>query len=587
MTSLSSALPCLCAALPGHPAPGSWHLSSSGAGFGWYQIYLLIGGTALFLLGVQMASDGMRRAAGGRMRALFGTMAGSRAAGMGAGFTITAMLQSSSASTVVLVGMADAGLLSAVQSSSMILGADVGTTIVPQILAFKVARWGLLFVAAGFAVRLLARWQVWKSVGSAVVGFGLLFYGMHVMGLAVEPIRNDAGTAETLRSLAGNPWLAFLGAMVLTGIIQSSGATVALAMTLAAQETSPGVPVLPLNAALPVVVGANVGTCVTAMIAAVGAGREGRKVAATHLGFKLLAAIMVMPLIAWLNLGGAVTAIFQKMGAGPERAVANSHTLFNVAMAAAFLPFCTQLSALLGRLVPHRPTAAEKAARGLSRRLSAEPAAAIMAAEHALVDMGRRCSAMLGGALEVLERGGAVRIEEVRRRDDEVDAIYTGLSDYLSRLAHGGLSRGQAARQSRVLYLAKLFEEIGDLVSRELTKLAAKREKNDVSFSMESLAALRRFGADAVSDLERVAAGADREGATEVAEVVGSPQLIDEEARKLLADHFEQVCRGVAAAEESGSIYPDAVAALRDVRRTVAEIARVLALRPGESEAGA
>ncbi len=587
MISLAAVGACVCAAVPEHPVSGVGELAAGAGGFGWYQVYLLIGGTALFLLGVQMASDGMRRAAGGRMRALFGTMARSRAAGMGAGFTITAMLQSSSASTVVLVGMADAGLLTAVQSSAMILGAVVGTTIVPQILAFKVAKWGLLFVAGGFAVRLLARWQVWKNVGSAIVGFGLLFYGMHVMGLAVEPIRNDPGTAEMLRGLAGNPWLAFLAALVLTGIIQSSGATVALAMTLAAQQTPSGEAVLPLSAALPVVVGANVGTCVTAMIAAVGAGHEGRKVAVIHLGFKLLAALIVMPLIAWLNLGEVAAGAFARMGAGAERAVANSHTLFSVAMAAAFLPFCSQLAGLLGRLVPHRPSAAEKVARGLSRQLSGEPAAAIMAAERALVDMGRRCGEMLRGAMGVIEKGGAVRIEEVRRRDDEVDAVFVGLNDYLSGLSQGGLSRQQAARQARVLYLGKLFEEIGDLVSRELTKLAAKREKNDVSFSMESLAALRRFGADAVADLDRVAAAADREGAAEVAKVVSAPEFIDEEARKLLADHFEQVCRGVAAAGESGSIYPDAVAALRDVRRTVAEIARVLATVPGESEADA
>jgi phosphate:Na+ symporter len=555
---------------------------SPAAGLGWSSLYLLVGGTALFLLGVNMASDGMRRAAGGRMRALFGAVARNRLAGLGTGFSITALLQSSSASTVVMVGMADAGLLTAAQSAAMILGAGVGTTLVPQILAFRIAAWGLLLVAAGLIVHMAARWPLWKNLGWALTGFGLLFYGMHVMSQAVGPVRDDPATADVLRSLAGNPWLAFLAATLLTGVIQSSGATVALAMTLAAQRTPGGEAVLPLSAALPVVVGANVGTCITAVIAAAGAGLEGRRVAAVHLGFKLLAAVAVMPLVAWAGLGDLVAGLSGRLGAGAERTVANAHTVFNVAVAAALLPVCQRLAGVLGRAVPHRPTAAEKVARGLSAGLSGEPAAALLAAERELAAMGGRCVEMLDGALGALESGGGRRIEEVRRRDDEVDAAFVALNQYLARLAGAGLSHAQAQRQVRVLYLARLFEEIGDLISRELTKMAAKREKNAVSFSMEGLAALKRYGGEALRELRRVAAAADREGAGELVRQVATPERIDEGARAMIAEHFEQVCRGVAAAEESGSIYPDAVAALRDVRRTVVEIAGVLAGRAGE-----
>jgi phosphate:Na+ symporter len=547
-------------------------------GLGWGSLYLLIGGTALFLLGIQMASEGMRRAAGGRLRALFAMVAKSRLAGLAAGFGITAMLQSSSASTVVLVGLADAGLISAVQSSAMILGADVGTTLVPQILAFKIAEWGLLAVALGYVVHLAARWQVGKNVGWAITGFGLLFYGMHVMSLAVGPLKDDPQTADMLRHLAGNPWLSFAVATALTGVIQSSGATVALAMALAAQG------VIPPGAALPIVVGANVGTCVTALLAAVGAGHEGRKVAITHLGFKLLAALMIMPFVAWLGLGEDVADWSKALGAGPERSVANVHTAFNVLMAVAFLPFCGTLALLFGKLVPRKATTAEKISRDLMKKLSGQPAAAILAAEKFLTEMGARCAGMLSDALEVLEKGGARRIEEVRKRDDEVDAIFVALNESLSRIAQWGLSAKNAARQTRILYLARLFEEAGDLVSRELTKLAAKRADNDVIFSMGALAALKRFGGEAVTELQRVAAVADREGLTNLPAEVASTERVDEEARRLIAEHFDQVCRGVAEAGQTGSIYPDAIAALRDLRRTTAEIARVLATRPGESE---
>ncbi len=548
------------------------------AALGWQQLYLLVGGTALFLLGIGMAADGLRRALGGRMRAVFGLVSRSRLAGAGAGFGLTGLLQSSSASTVVLVGLADAGIITVAQSAPIILGAAVGTTVVPQILAFRIAEWGLLAVAAGFVVRLVGRWQAWKNVGWALIGFGLLFYGMYVMGEGVRPIRQDPALAARLAEhLARHPWLGAVAAMALTAVIQSSGATVALAMTLAAAGA-----IRPADA-LPIVVGANVGTCATALIASVGAGYQGRKVAVAHLGFKLLAALLVLPFagllggwIAWLSR--------EKMGAGPERMVANLHVCFNVAMAGLFLPFCGRLADLFARLVPRRASAAEKVARRLTEALSGEPAAAILAAERALVDMGGRAAAMLREALGALEKGGGRRIEELKLADDQLDAIYAALSSCMAGLSHHGLTRAQAARQTRVLYLARQFEEIGDLLSRELAKLAAKRASRDAEFSMESLAALRRFGGEVLAELERVAAAADREGAAELNGLAAAGERIEEEYRGLVAGHFQQLARGVAEARETGSIYPDVLAALRDVRRTVAEVARVLAARPGESE---
>jgi phosphate:Na+ symporter len=460
----------------------------------------------------------------------------------------------------------------------MILGADVGTTLVPQLLAFKVAEWGLLAVAAGFLLQALARWKVWKNAGRALIGFGLLFYGMHVMAGAVAPIRSSQGTADLLRSMAGNPWLSFAAATVLTAVIQSSGATVALAMALASQG------VVPAGAALPVVIGANVGTCATALLAAAGAGDEGRRVAVTHLGFKLLAALLIMPLAAWLGLGEALADWSARLGAGEGRSVANVHTAFNVVMAAAFLPFCAHLAALFGRAVPRRPDAAERLGREVLERLEGEPAAAMLAAEKLLTRMGGRCAAMLQEALGALEDAGGRRIEQIRARDDEIDAVFRALSESLSRIAQWGLGPVEGARQSRILYLARLFEEVGDLVSREIAVVAGKRADGDVPFSMEGVAALKRYGGEALRDLRRVAAAADREGARELPRLVAGLEEVDGQARGMIAEHLDQICRGVSAAGQSGSIYPDVVAALRDIRRATAEIARVLATRPGESE---
>jgi phosphate:Na+ symporter len=257
--------------------------------------------------------------------------------------------------------------------------------------------------------------------------------------------------------------------------------------------------------------------------------------------------------------------------------VANLHTAYNLALAAVFLLPAGRLAGLLARAVPTREGRVEKLSRHLSAALSGAPSAALLAAGRELADMGRRTAALLRAGLSALESGGSRRIEELKPLDDEIDAIYATMSAYLSRLADQGLGRDEAARASRVLYLAKLLEEIGDLISRDLARLAAKRSAKGLEFSMESLAALRRFGAQAVAELERVIGAAGSASAGELAGLATAGAGIEEEHRKLVAAHFEQLGRGVTEAGETGSIYPDALAILRDIRRASAEIARVLA----------
>jgi phosphate:Na+ symporter len=425
-------------------------------------------------------------------------------------------------------------------------------------------------VAAGFLLVVAGRWQAWRSLGWALSGLGLLFYGMHVMGLGVEPIRQHPAVAAQLAGLAEDPWLAFGAATLLTAVIQSSGATVALAMALTAQGA------LDVSAALPIVVGANVGTCATAVLAALGAGREGRRVAAVHLGFKLLAALLVMPFAG--PLGRLMTDLLGGAGAGPERAVASVHTVFNVTLAVLFLPVCSRLAGLLGRLVPRGPGGTERIRSTLVSSLAGTPAVALMAAERVLSGMGQRCAAMLRLMLDAMEDDSGHKVERAVRADDEVDAIYSGLSGGLARLSQGGLSRDSAARQGRIMYAAKLFEEAGDLVSQDLGKLAERLERDGLSFSMGAMANLRRFGRAAADGLERAA----RAAAGEANPCAPDDGAVEREHRELLAAHFDQLARGVTDAGLTGSIYPDALAVLRDIRLVTVGIERALAEPSGD-----
>jgi phosphate:Na+ symporter len=565
------------------PRPLTLHPSLLAAGvFGWQEAYLLLGGTALFLIGIHLLSDGLRRALGGRMRWAFTVVARSRLAALASGVAMTGPLQSSGPTTVVLMGLADAGIVTLGQSAAIMLGAMVGGTVVPQLLAFPVAGWGLLAAIAGVPVIILGRWRAWKNAGWALVGLGLMFHGMQLMTLGAEPLKASPAAGELLSRLAGRPLLAAAAGLVVAAALQSSGAAVALVMTLvtAGAIADPG-------QALPLIIGINLGTCAPAAIAAAGSGREGRRVLAAYVGFKLLGAVLVLPFAG--PLGRLAAEATLAAGGTGARAVANLHTAYNLALALAFLLPAGRLAGLLARLVPTREGRAEKLSRHLGEALRGAPSAALLAAGRELADMGRRTVALLRAGLAALESGGSRRIEELKPLDDEIDVIYATMSAHLSR--EQGLSRAEAARSSRILYLAKLLEEIGDLVSRDLARLAGKRAAKDLEFSMESLSALRRFGAQAAAELERVVRSAGGEAVPELAGLAAARDRIEDEHRGLVAAHFEQLGRGVTEAGETGSIYPDVLAVLRDIRRVAAEMARVLAAGDrgpgiGDREAG-
>jgi len=546
----------------------------------WTNGYWLLGGIALFLLGIHLLGEGLKRVLGGRLRWAMTRLAGNPITALGAGAAVTGPMQSSGPATVVLMGLADAGIVTLSQGAVILLGATVGATVIPQLLAFPVARWGLLAVMAGVPLVLFGRWQSWKSFGGVLAGFGLMFYGMHLMTDAVAPVRDSQGARDLLAGFAGRPVLAALAAAALTAVIQSSGAAVAIVMTLVAAGGGQADNPLPPEKVLPLIIGINVGTAAPAIIATLSAGREGRRLVAAYVGFKVVGAVLMLPFAG--VLGQLAVDATAAAGGGPARAVANMHTAYNAVLAVVFLLPAGRLASLFARAVPAQEGLAERLARRLSKALSGTPSAALMAAGRELADMGRRTERLVREGLAALEEGGERRIESLKPLDDEIDVTFATMSSYLAKLPAHGLAGPDAERLTRTLYVAKLFEEIGDLVSRDLARLASKRSFKDLEFSMESQAALHRFGTAAADELARICAALEAEGAQAGPPAIPSEE-VEAEHRRLLAEHFDQLGRGVPAADETAKIYPDALAVLRDIRRAGAEIARVVKGGEGKS----
>src|SRR6266852_3079708 len=337
----------------------------------------LFGGVALLLYGMQLCGEGLQRAAGGHLRHLLTRATRTRLSAVSSGALATTLLQSSSATTLMVIGFVSAGLMTFRQSLGVILGADIGTTLTVQLLAFKIQDLALLLVAAGFGLTFFGRRGLVKSVGQAVLGFGFVFLGMRLMTEAVAPVAESGLAREVLVALSANAGLGLLLGAVFSASMSSSAATIGIILSLANQG------LLPLSGAIPVVLGANIGTCATALAASLRSNSDARRVAVAHIAFKVLGVALVFPFI------NPLTALMAHTAGDSARQIANVHTLFNVAISALFLPFAPWAADAISAMVPEQERGDNPfKTRYLDDRYLDQPALAIGQATREALRMG-------------------------------------------------------------------------------------------------------------------------------------------------------------------------------------------------------
>ena len=294
----------------------------------------LFGGLGMFLYGMEMMSDGMKIAAGNKMRSVLEKLTSNRFLAVGVGAFVTMVIQSSSATTVMLVSFVNSGLLTFVQGLGVILGSNIGSTITAQIVAFKVTDYALALVAIGALTALFSKKDSTKNIGFVILGFGLLFYGMKVMSDTMKPLRSNPTFNDILISLE-NPFMGILAGAAFTALIQSSSATTGIVITLASGGS------ITLEAGIPLILGANVGTCVTALLAGLNASREAKRVAIAHVTFNLLGVALFC---FWIP---TFAEFISQTSDNIPRQIANAHTIFNILATVVFIPF----TPLVGKLI--------------------------------------------------------------------------------------------------------------------------------------------------------------------------------------------------------------------------------------------
>ncbi len=391
---------------------------------------------------------------------------------MATGAGVTAVIQSSSVTTVLVVGFVTSGLMTLGQAAGVIIGANIGTTITAQIIALDVTRYALGIVAAGFLVGATGKKDETKARGAAVMGLGLIFFGMTVMGDAMRPLREEQAFSDLMVSLS-SPLLGILVGAGFTAIVQSSSATTALVLVLASQG------LLPLDAGIALILGANIGTCVTALLATIGKPRTALRAAVIHTGFNVGGVLVFLPFI------GVLADVVTRIGGGLPREIANAHTIFNVTVTALFLLVLPYYVRLTERLVPDRPERLEDEikAKYLDHELLRTPPLAL---DRARLELGRltdRVRDMLRDALPVVLDGNRQALTALEARDDEVDALHGHIVEYLGLISRQQLSDDASRELVGLMEAVNNLEAIGDIIETNLVTLGYSRIESGISVS--------------------------------------------------------------------------------------------------------
>ena len=490
------------ALLPGGP---SFIETGASPGLEMFPLLMgLFGGLALFLFGMEQMATALKTVAGDRMKIILARLTSNRILGVLTGAFVTAVIQSSSVTTVLVVGFISAGLMTLVQSIGVILGADIGTTITAQIIAFKVTKYALLMVALGFGMVFIGKKETTRHRGKAIMGLGLVFFGMSVMGEAMAPLRDHSPFLEWMTRME-NPALGILAGAVFTALIQSSSAMIGVVIVMASQG------LVSLPAGISLVFGANIGTCVTALIASLGKPREAIRAAVVHIVFKIVGVLIWLAfidqlagLVTWMSPAAQELTGTDRLAAEAPRQIANAHTVFNVANTLIFLPFATQFARFVTWLVPDRPAEEDNRirARYLDLSLLGTPALAIDRARLELLHLGDEILSMLRDIVPAVISGTRESLREIQRRDDTVDILHGQIIAYLGKVSQTALTDGQTAELLSLMETANDLENIGDLVETNLVGIGNRRLDEAVVISEATRVVIREFHAAVTLALE-------------------------------------------------------------------------------------
>lgn len=537
-----------------------------------FSALAFLGAMAIFMYGIRLSRMGVQLFAGDRLRPLVASLTDNRFSALVVGILTTLILQSSTATTVMLVGFAATGVITLTQAMGVILGADIGTTLVVVLFSVKqISDYALLLIILGVLIDVVSKRKRSRYVSMVILGFGFVFFGMKLMIQTTVPLRESHLLAEIFGALGANPFYAFFAAAAFTALVQNSATTIGIAIALAFSG------LLTFEGTLPIVLGANVGTCAGSILNSVGGGPKARRVAAAHLFFKITGASLALvflpqfaALIHW------VSSLAPPLGESAARQTALGHLTFNLILSIVFLPFISQGAWIITKLIPEPFRAEDKpfGPKYLDSKSLETPPLAFANARREILRMAEVASEMFGQTLTVFERNDRELMHYIEEEDDKVDILDRSIKLYLAKLSQESLTSDQARIQLNLVAMTSDMEEICDIINKNVLELADKKIQKDRQFSEEGWKEIREFHAKVLENFHLALAYLAAEDEIIARKMARHERHLAQLEDKYREAHLLRLHKGLKETIETSSIHLDLLANFRRINTKLTAIVK-------------
>ncbi|WP_180320600.1 Na/Pi cotransporter family protein [Alkalihalobacterium alkalinitrilicum] len=519
-------------------------------------LFMFFGGLGIFLFGIKYLGDGLQKVAGDGLRDMLDRFTTNPIMGIIAGIFVTILLQTSTGTTVLTIGLVNAGFMTLQQAIGVILGANIGTTATAFIIGIKISKYALPIVALGTFFIFFFKNRKINNYGQVIFGFGALFLGLNFMGDGLKPLRELQTFADLTVSMSDNPLLGVLIGTIFTVVVQSSSASIGLLQTLFAQGA------MTLDAALPVLFGDNIGTTITAVLAAIGASVAAKRAAATHVIFNIIGTIIVLILLKPFTY--LIANLQETLSLNPEMTIAFAHGIFNVSNTLIQLPFIAVLAWIVVKLIPGKDSAVEYKAVHLDETfIKQSPAIALGQGKKEILRMAELAEKGLEETGLYLKTHQKKHGEIVPQFEDAINNLDRKITDYLIQLSSHSLSAHDSKLHSTLMSTIRDIERIGDHMEN-IMELVDYQITNKVKFSDTAIEDLDRMFDLTLSTIRQSIKALETNDLEEARAVLEKEERIDKMERELRKKHIIRLNEGKCTGQ-SGIVYVDIVSNLERI----------------------
>ncbi len=543
-----------------------------------YHFLDLLGGLAIFLFGMTMMNNNLTALAGAKLKNIMIMLTKNKFRGYLTGLGVTILNQSSSATTVLEAVLVGAGLITFNQCLAITLGAELGSTFLGQLFAFpKITRLATLFVAIGFFSFLLAKNKRSKSLANTILGFGLLFLGMEMMSRSVEPLRSSAWFLNAMVKVE-NPFVGVMVGLLFTMVIQSSGATSGLVIAMAIAGT------VNLAQAVPINLGASIGTCITAILGSLNLNREAKRSAYIHVVFQTIGVMIAFTLLVIPFKGGSFYLYLAKQTAffisGEDnnlpRQIAMAHTLMPAINHLFVFPMLPLIVKAFNHVFPPAPAKEEFRAQHLDEGMLSEPSVALYQTKKEILRMVSIIETMMENGTRIFRDRNLEVVKSIKSEDNMVDTLRKQIVVYLSKVAKQVLSEGESKLQISYLFMAAELENLADVIERNVLDRAKKLINKDLHFSEEGLEDINTLGKIVAENFKQVTNSLKNDDLSGAREVLASAENSWEFQNELRKKHFRRLNEGLQTSIETTEIHMDLLNHFHRINRHIYHLAQTL-----------